>query len=104
MSTSAQADDTAVHHFDSLDYVGTDPLHRDTTQSRRLHEPEHMISTIDPISGRDIQDLEGRPHIVDGNLVIYFESEETRQAYLDMPMEHRVPLPDNPIDDWVAEG
>ena len=103
MSTAAQ-DNSTVHRFDSLDYVGTDPLSRDMTQSRRLHEPEHMISTIDPISGRDIQDLEGRPYIEDGNLLIYFESEETRQAYLEMSMEHSVPLPDNPIDDWVAEG
>jgi hypothetical protein len=41
---------------------------------------------------------------VDGNIVMYFESEETRQAYLDTPVDHPVPLPDNPVDDWVAEG
>lgn len=96
--------DSTVHKFDALNYVATDPELRDREQSHRLHEPEWMISTIDPISGRDIQDLSGRPHIVDGNVVIYFESEENRQAYLDTPMDHPVKLPDNPDEDWVAEG
>jgi len=95
---------TTVHNFDSLAYVATEPLPRDQRQSRRLHEPELMISTIDPITGRDIEDLHGRPYIVDGNLVMYFESVETRQAYLDTPMDHPLPLPDNPVEDWVAEG
>jgi hypothetical protein len=93
-----------VHDMDSLAYVATDPLPRDQTQSSRLHEPEYMITTIDPITGQDIDDLEGHPYFVDGNIVMYFESEETRQAYLDMPVDHPVPLPDNPVDDWVAEG
>jgi len=93
-----------VHLFESLDYVATDPLPRDSAQSQRLHQPEEMISSIDPITGRDIEDLEGLPYLVDGNLVIYFESEQTRQAYLDTPIDHPLPLPDNPVDDWVAEG
>ncbi len=104
MYTSAQAKDTTVHLFDSLDYVATDPLPRDRTQSQRLHQPEQMISTIDPITGRDIDDPEGLPYIIDGNLVICFESEETRREYLDMPLDHPLPLPDNPLEDWVAEG
>jgi len=95
---------TTVHDFQSLGYVATDPLPRDRSQSRRLHEPGYMISTIDPITGRDIEDLEGRPHIVDGNLVMYFETPETRQAYLDTPIDHPVPLPDNPFEEGVAEG
>jgi len=94
----------SVHQFDSLNYVATDPEPRDREQSHRLHEPEWMITTIDPISGRDIQDLSGRPHIVDGNIVIYFETEKNRQAYLDTPIDHPVKLPDNPYEDWVAEG
>ena len=93
-----------VHDFNSLAYVGTDPLPRDQTPSRLLHEPEQMITTIDPITGNDIDDLSGRPYIVDGNVVMYFESEATRQAYLDTPIDHPVPLPDNPVEDWVAEG
>jgi hypothetical protein len=95
---------SVVHSFDSLNYVGTDHEGRDQTQSRRLHEPEQMISTIDPITGRDIPDLEGKPYLVDGNLVIYFESEQTRQEYLDTPMDHPVRLPDNPTEEGIAEG
>ncbi len=104
MAASAQTENTTVHNFDSLAYVATDAMPRDQEQTHRLHEPELMISTIDPITGRDIGDLEGRPYIVDGNLVIYFESDETRQEYLDTPIDHPVPLPDNPTEDWVAEG
>ena len=94
----------SVHRFDSLNYVATDPDRRDREQSHRLHEPERMISTIDPISGKDIRDLSGRPHIVDGNMVMYFETEKNRQAYLDTPIDHPFKLVDNPDEDWVAEG
>lgn len=104
MDASARTENTTVHNFDSLAYVATDPMPRDQEQSHRLHEPTNMITTIDPITGRDISDLEARPSIVDGNLVIYFESEATRQEYLDTPMDHPLRLPDNPIDEWVAEG
>ncbi len=93
-----------VLQFDALNYVGTDFERRDCEQSRRLHEPERMITTIDPISGRDIQDLSGRPYIVDGNIVIYFESRENCQAYIDTPIDHPVKLPDNPYEDGEAEG
>lgn len=96
--------DTTVHQYDALNYVGTDPDLRDRTQSHRLHEPGLMISTKDPITGRDIEDVEGHPYHVDGDLVIYFENEQTRQEFLDMPLDHPVHLPDNPDEDWVAEG
>lgn len=96
--------DSTVHSYDALNYVATDPDIRDRLQSRRLHEPGLMINSIDPITGRDIDDVSGHPYHVDGNLVIYFESEETRKEYLDMPLDHPVPLPDNPDEDWVAEG
>jgi hypothetical protein len=95
---------TTVRIYDSLNYVATDPMPRDQSQSRRLHQPEQLITTIDPISGRDIEDLAGQPYIVDGNVVMYFESRQTRQAYLDTPIDHPLRLPDNPNDEWVAEG
>jgi hypothetical protein len=95
---------TTIHNYDSLAFVATDPLPRDQGQSTRLHEPGMMISSIDPITGRDLGDVEAHPYIVDGDLVIYFESEQTRQAYIDTPMDHHVRLPDNPLEDWVAEG
>lgn len=48
-----------------------------------LHEFHSMISTIDPITGKDIDNLAGKPSLGIGNRTIYFESEQTRQAYLD---------------------
>ena len=35
--------------FEYLNWLATDPLARDQTQSQRLHEPEHPITTIDPV-------------------------------------------------------
>ena len=51
----------------------------------------HIISTTDPINGFDITDLKNRPHVVEGentnDLTIYFETEASRQTYLDIPVE-----------------
>lgn len=57
----------------------------DLPQEQRCHphEPQGMISMIDPITGNDIGNLEGKPSLVDGNRTMYFESEQTLQAYLD---------------------
>lgn len=93
-----------VHDFNVANYVGTDPLPRDQEQSRRLHEPEQMLTSIDPITGRDIEHLERRPYHIDGNVTMYFESEETRQQYLDMPLDHPFRLVDNPTDEGYDEG
>ena len=38
------------------------------------------------MTGRDIDDLSGHPYIVDGNMTMYFESDTTRQAFIDMPV------------------
>lgn len=58
-----------------------------------------MVHTIDPITGKDLGDRRDLPHVVeqtsDGELTIYFESEETRQAYLDTPAEDPAPEPTN---------
>jgi hypothetical protein len=93
-----------VHNFIASNYVGTDPLPRDQSQSTRLHEPTQIKNTIDPITGRDIEDLAGHPYLVDGNVTIYFESDQTRQAYLDMPIDHPFHLVDNPTDEGYEEG
>lgn len=90
--------------FDKLNWSATDAMQRDKEQSHRLHEPELMISTVDPITGVEIEDLSGRPYIVDGNMVIYFESEETRKAFQDMPIDHPFRLQDNPYEEGEAEG
>ncbi|MHB1053445.1 MAG: hypothetical protein ACYCZT_10310 [Thiobacillus sp.] len=93
-----------VHNASVINYVGTDPLPRDQTQSLRLHEPTWMLSSIDPITGRDIDNLSSHPSIVDGNMTMYFESDETRQAYIDTPKDHPFHLVDNPTDEGYDEG
>lgn len=88
--------------FEFANWVATDPLPRDRTQSQLLHEPKHRIDTIDPITGESIEDITGHPSLVDGNLTIYFETQATRQAYLDMPTSHpspRVPFAATDEDD-----
>ncbi|HYP67362.1 MAG TPA: hypothetical protein VEP67_03810 [Thiobacillaceae bacterium] len=94
----------AVNQLDATNYVATDPLPRDRTQSLRLHEPNQMLTYIDPITGNEIDDLSGHPFIVDGNVTIYFESEKTRQEYLDTPIDHPFHLVDNPTGEGYDEG
>ena len=55
----------------------------DAELSQSMQDTQHMISTIDPITGRDVGDIEGKPSLVDGELTMYFESKHTRQAYVD---------------------
>ena len=74
--------------FASLNWIATDSMPRDQEQSHRLHEPEYMHNSIDPITGHDVDKLANRPHLEDGILTVYFESNETRQAYLDTPFNH----------------
>lgn len=88
--------------FKYLNWLGTNPLPRDQAQSHRLHEPEYLINTIDPMTGRDIKDVTSHPSLVDGNLTIYFETDANRKAYQDMPLDHpnlRLPYPATNDDD-----
>lgn len=88
--------------FDFLNWVASDPLPRDQSQTNRLHEPEHLINTIDPMTGDDIEDVTTHPSLEDGNLTVYFETEVTRKAYSDMPLNHpnpRLPFPSSDDDD-----
>ena len=49
MSTLSLSQATPAIKFEFLNWLATDPLPRDQTQSQRLHEPEHLIRTsIDP--------------------------------------------------------
>lgn len=93
-----------VHDYNVANYVGTDALPRDQTQSTRLHEPDHLRNTIDPITGRDLDEHTVHPSHIDGNVTMYFESEATRQEYLDMPIDHPFHLVDNPTDEGYDEG
>lgn len=88
MLTSSPSRTNPTIKFEYLNWVGTDPLPRDQTQSRRLHEPEHLINTIDPMTGHDIEDVTSHPSLEDGNLTIYFETEASRKAYQGMPLNH----------------
>lgn len=46
-----------------------------------------IVTTIDPVTGNRVTDLDRHPFIIEGQGVaamkIYFESEATRQAYVD---------------------
>lgn len=94
----------AVHNSTFANYVATDPMARDQTQSKRLHEPEQILSTTDPMTGLEIDDLAGHPYLIDGNVTMYFESESTRKAFMDMPIDHPFHLVDNPTDEGYDEG
>jgi hypothetical protein len=67
-----------------------------------------ITSTTDPITGSDVTNPKDRLSVVEGDegtgLTVYFESESSRQAYLDIPVEHpEQGLPatlDNPTDDY----
>lgn len=49
------------------------------------------VTTTDPITGRDVPNPEQHPFLVEGlganALKIYFESEETKRAYLEIEVE-----------------
>ncbi len=45
-----------------------------------------IVTTTDPITGNKVADLEHHPYLIEGAgmaaMKIYFESEDTKQAYL----------------------
>ncbi len=72
----------------------------------------NIICKTDPISGKDLFDVVDRPYVThrsdETSLTIYFESENNRRTYLEVPVEHptselSVNL-DNPTDEMVDEG
>lgn len=104
MDTTPQKPNPNSMNIDSPNWTADEVLARDKDQTHRLHEPDHIISSIDPISGVDLKDLTGRPYIVDGNTTIYFENEANLQAFQEMPTDHPVHLADNPNGEGEAEG
>jgi hypothetical protein len=102
MNTASQG--SIVHNSNVSNYIATDPLARDLTQSDRLHEPAQILSSTDPITGREIADLTGHPYLVNGNVTMYFETEATRQEFIDMSADHPLHLADNPTGEGYAEG
>ena len=69
---------------------------------------QHRLSTTDPISLNDVHNLEGKPFVVEGDhyndLTIYFENEENRQKYEDIPVECPAKDFDHDIGNNVDEG
>jgi hypothetical protein len=47
-----------------------------------------IVETTDPITGHDVKDLEHAPYVLEGDLKIYFESEESKQEFLGIEVEH----------------
>lgn len=77
-------------------------MQRDKEQSRRLHEPKFRIMTTDPISGQDVDDYMSHCSLLDGNLTIYFETEENCKEYHKIPVNHpneHLPFPATDEDD-----
>lgn len=68
----------------------------------------HIRTTTDPITMNDVPSPETHPCVYEGDgengLEIYFESEQTRDAYLAMKAEDHAVLASDDSDDYVAEG
>ena len=61
-----------------------------------LSEPRFRIMKTDPISGHDVDNYLGHCSLIDGNLTIYFNTEEHRKTFKAMPFNHpdlRLPYP-----------
>jgi hypothetical protein len=68
----------------------------------------NIRTTLDPITLHDVLNPEQHPCLYEGDgengLEIYFESEQTKQMYLDMELEDRKVIGGNDSEDYVAEG
>ncbi|HEY9051731.1 MAG TPA: hypothetical protein VIQ03_09320 [Gammaproteobacteria bacterium] len=70
----------------------------------------HIKVTTDPITQQDVPNPEMHPCVYEGDgedgLEIYFETEQTRDEFLDWKRDHdgRITLQGDDSDDYVAEG
>jgi hypothetical protein len=68
----------------------------------------NIRTTTDPITLRDVNNPEQHPCLYEGDgengVEIYFESEATKQIYLEMELEDYKVVAGNDTDDYVAEG
>ena len=78
----------AARLYGNLNWVAGSPLPRDRERSHRLHEPERLFSSIDPITGHDISVSNNPLYVVDGKLTIFFESGQSMLEYLNTPLNH----------------
>ena len=54
----------------------------------------YRIETTDPVTGTSLTELISMPYVIesgeDEDLIIYFESEQTREIYLQNPEKHQL--------------
>ena len=62
------------------------------------------IVTSDPITGNSVSDLEHAPCVVEGDMKIYFESEESKREYTDIEVEHPGSDFEHNLDNPAAMG
>ena len=75
----------------------SDVQSRDQTLSCRLYKPTSITSHTDPVTGKDVSDSVGLPFVKDGIMTFYFESEVTRQIYLNTSINHPVGFLNNVV-------
>jgi len=63
-----------------------------------------IIETTDPITGHDVKDLEHAPYVLDGDLKIYFETEQSKQEFLGIEVEHPGEDFEHNLDNPTAMG
>ena len=63
-----------------------------------------IVQTADPITRNDVQNLDDAPCIVGGGLKIYFESDESKQVYMDIAVEHPGEDFEHSLDNPVSMG
>jgi hypothetical protein len=93
---------TPTKNLKHFDWRPTETLQRDKEQSHLLHEPKFRIMTTDPISGLDVEDYMNHCSLMDGNLTVYFDTEENCKEYKNMPFDHpnqELPYPATDDDD-----
>ena len=68
----------------------------------------NIRTTTDPITLRDVNDIEDHPYIYEGDaengIEIYFESDQTRSDYVSLKPHDLKILVGDDSEDYVAEG
>ena len=64
-----------------------------------------IVSHTDPISfGPGKEAYSYQDQSAENSLTVHFESEENKQAFLEIPVEPSVSDLSNPTEEWVDEG
>ena len=68
----------------------------------------NIRTTTDPITLRDVSDIESHPCVYDGDgengVEIYFENYQTREDYLSLQPHDPKVIVGNDTEDYIAEG